>query len=181
MNGDTASTRGRRHTVTDPAMHTQRTRAPLETRTNRRGASKAGRPSSQPPSSVSGTWRRVGQDRVPREGARPAAGGVHRHGGTRASRLRLNDAASVSRLEGRGTNGGIVPRARSMRGPFCCLWPVRTQNTLSPGSSEKITRPSMTSYLRAQWTALLRHRRTRSPRRRRGGARNALRKTGWSL
>ena len=48
-NGDTASTRGRRHTVTDPAMHTQRTRAPLETRTNRRGASKAGGPSSQPP------------------------------------------------------------------------------------------------------------------------------------
>ena len=104
-NGDTASTRGRRHTVTDPAMHTQRTRAPLETRTNRRGASKAGRPSSQPPSSVSGTWRRVGQDRVPREGARPAAGGAHRRGGTRASRLRLDDAASVSRLEGRGTNG----------------------------------------------------------------------------
>ncbi|ETW75552.1 hypothetical protein HETIRDRAFT_430866 [Heterobasidion irregulare TC 32-1] len=42
--------------------------------------------------SVSGTRRRVGQDRVPREGAGPAAGGACRHGGTRASRLRLDDA-----------------------------------------------------------------------------------------
>ena len=141
MNGDTASTRGRRHTVTDPAMHTQRTRAPLETRTNRRGASKAGGPSSQPP---------------PRASAEPGA-----ESGKTACPAKAPDPQPevLTGAEERARAGcgwmtrdewGIVLRARSMRGPFCCLWPVRAQNTLSPGSPGKVTtRPSMTSYLRA--------------------------------